>query len=255
MMHRGMAGRDDADLLGADEAARGLDAGDVAVAGAADAGDLAVLDDVDAARRGAARIAPGDRVVARRAAAPLQRRADHRIARVARNVERRAECLGLFRRQPFIVDAVQPVGVDMALQHLDVVDIVREHHDAARRIHDVVVEILAEPVPQLHRVVVDAGALVVEIVGADDGGVAAGIAAAEPALLQHRDIGDAVLLGEVIGGGQPMAAGADDDDVVFLARLGRGPLLLPALVAAHRLARDGEYRIFPHAAGLCAERR
>ena len=35
-------------------------------------------------------------------------------------------------------------------------------------------------------------------------------------------------------------------------RLGRGPLLLPALVAAHRLARDGEYRIFPHRASrLC----
>jgi hypothetical protein len=49
---------------------------------AADAGDLAILDDVDAAIRRAARIAPGDRVVAGGAAAPLQRRADDRIARV-----------------------------------------------------------------------------------------------------------------------------------------------------------------------------
>ena len=43
-----------------------------------------------------------------------------------------------------------------------------------------------------------------------------------------------------------MPAGADDDDVVFLPRLGRGPLLLPALVAAHGFAGDGKYRIFPH---------
>src|SRR2546430_15357788 len=44
------------------------------------------------------------------------------------------------------------------------------------------------------------------------------------ALLQHRDIGDAVLGREIIGGGQAVAAGADDDDVVFPLRLGRGPL-------------------------------
>ena len=231
---------------------RRLDAGDRAVGGALDALHLAVLDDVHAARRGAARITPGDRVVAGRAAAPLQRRAHDRIARVFRDVERRAEFLRLLGRQELVVDAVQPVGVDVALQHLEVVHIVRQHHDAARRIHDVVVQILGEPVPQLQRVVVDAGALVIEVVGADDGGVAAGIAAAEPALFQHRDIGDAVLLGEVVGGGEAMAAGADDDDIVFRARLGRGPLLLPALVAAHGLPGDGKYRIFPHAVSMAS---
>ena len=36
------------------------------------------------------------------------------------------------------------------------------------------------------------------------------------ALLQHRDIGDAVLLGEVIGRGETMPA-ADDDHVVVTA--------------------------------------
>ena len=57
-------------------------------------------------RVGAARIAPGDRIVPRGAAAPLQRRADDGIADVGRDVERRAERLGLLRRQPFVVDAV-----------------------------------------------------------------------------------------------------------------------------------------------------
>ena len=46
------------------------------------AGHLAVLDDVDAARVGAAREAPGHRVVPRRAAARLQQPAGHREARV-----------------------------------------------------------------------------------------------------------------------------------------------------------------------------
>jgi hypothetical protein len=54
--------------------------------------------------------------VPRRAAAPLQRRADDRIAQVRRDVERRAELLRLLRRQPLVVDAGEPVGVDVALQ-------------------------------------------------------------------------------------------------------------------------------------------
>ena len=45
-----------------------------------DPGDLAILDDVDAERVGGARIAPGDRVVPRHAAAALQGRAEHRVA-------------------------------------------------------------------------------------------------------------------------------------------------------------------------------
>ena len=67
-------------LRRADQAARGLERLHGAVRVAADAGDLAVLDDVDAERVGRARIAPGDRVVPRRAAAALQRRAHHRVA-------------------------------------------------------------------------------------------------------------------------------------------------------------------------------
>ena len=62
---------------------RGLDPDDPAACGA-DRRHLAILDDVDAARVGGAGIAPGDRVVPRHPAAPLQRRAEHRVARVAR---------------------------------------------------------------------------------------------------------------------------------------------------------------------------
>src|SRR5690349_13545575 len=82
-----------------------------------------------------------------------------------------------------------------------------------------------------------------EIVGADDGGVAAGIAAADPALFQDRHIGDAEFLGEVVGGGQPVAAAADDDDVVFALRLRAAPSLLPVLVIAERVPHQGEDRI------------
>ncbi|MCY1292612.1 hypothetical protein D9M70_418460 [compost metagenome] len=128
----------------------------------------------------------------------------------------------------------------MALERLLVVDVVRQHHDAARRIHDVVVQILRQVFPELQRMLVDVHALFIEIVGPDDRGVATGIAAADPTLFEHRDIGDAVLLGEVIGRTEAMATTADDDRIILFARLRRRPLRRPPLVAAQRLARHGE---------------
>jgi hypothetical protein len=136
--------------------------------------------------------------------------------------------------------------MNVTLQHLDVMDIVRQHHDAAGRVHGVVVEVLGEIVPQLQRMVIEARAFVIEIIRADDGGVAAGIAAAQPALFDHGNVGDAVFLGEVIGGAETMPAGADDDDVVFRFRFGRGPVLFPAAVAPQGFTGDGEGRVFAH---------
>ena len=67
-------------LLVADWPPGGLDPCDRARRIAADRGHLAVLDDVDAELVGGARIAPGDRIVARDAAAALQGGADDRVA-------------------------------------------------------------------------------------------------------------------------------------------------------------------------------
>ena len=138
-----------------------------------------------------ARVAPGDRVVACGAAAPLQRRAHDRIARGPARVEQRLEPLDLLGRQELAVDPVQPVGMAAAPDLLQVVHGMGEVHHAALAEHDVVVQLLAQALPELDRVVVDPGALVPQVVGADDRGVAPGVAAAEPALLEHRDVGDA----------------------------------------------------------------
>ena len=80
--------------------------------------------------------------------------------------------------------------------------------------HGVVVEVLLQALPQLHRPLIERNVAGKEIVGADDGGVAPDIAASEPTLLQHGNVGDAVFLGEVERRRQPVPTAADDDDVI-----------------------------------------
>ena len=55
----------------------------------------------------------------------------------------------------------------------------------------------------------------------------------------------AVVLGEVIGGRQPMAAAADDDHVIARLRLWRAPGRLPAGVTAQAFPEQAECRIAP----------
>ena len=136
----------------------------------------------------------------RRSAAPLERGTENGIACIWSNAERRAVGLGFLGRQPFIVDAIQAVGVNVTLEALHIMDIVREHHHAALGVHHVEIEVLRKPVPQLQGMIVEVRALIIEIVGPNDGRVAPGVSATQPTLFNHRDIGDAVAACQIIGG-------------------------------------------------------
>ena len=85
-------------------------------------------------------------------------------------------------------------------------------------------EVLLEALPELQRVLVDGGRLVEQVVRADDRGVAGHVAAAEPSALEDRDVGDAVVLGQVVGGGQAVATAADDHDLVCGPGFGGAPV-------------------------------
>jgi hypothetical protein len=193
----------------------------------------------------------GPRVVSRRpshsprprhrggpAAAALERGAAHRIADLRIRVQDRAEGLHLGGRQVLAVDAVEPERVDAALRLADVDLIVAEVEHAALREHDVVVELLAEPFPELQRVLVECRTLVPEIVGADDRRVAAGVAKPDRALLEHGDIRDPVLLGQIVGGGEAVATAADHDDVIGGLGLGLAPGRPPRLVVTERVPEE-----------------
>jgi len=121
--------------------------------------------------------------------------------------------------------------------------IVGEAEQAALAEHDVEVERLAQALPQLEGMLVEVRALVPEIVRAHDGGVATGVAAADPALLEHGDVADAMLLGEVVGGGETVAAAADDDHVVFRAGLRAAPGRRPVAMMGQGVAGEAEDRV------------
>jgi len=55
-----------------------------------------------------------------------------------------------------------------------------------------------------------------------------------------------MVLGQVVGGRQPVAAGADDDYLVMRLRIGAAPGALPVLVITERLFRNGKGGIAFH---------
>src|SRR5258706_2829862 len=150
----------DSDLLGTNEAARSLDAFDRASRTAPDAGDLTILDDIYTAGIGCAGIAPSNRIMARGAPATLKRAAKDRITHRSANVQRRTELLAFLRTEPLVVDSVQSICMNVPFEALHVLDIVGQHQNAARRVHDVIVQSLRQTLPQFQRVLVKSGALV-----------------------------------------------------------------------------------------------
>ena len=84
-------------------------------------------------------------------------------------------------------------------------------------VHDVEIEFVGQLLVQLHRRAVKGHPFRRQVVGADNCGIARGVAAPQVGFLQHRDIGDAVVFGQVIGGGHTVPAAANDHNVIVIA--------------------------------------
>ena len=78
-------------------------------------------------------------------------------------------------------------------------------------------------------------------IGADGHGVPPRVAPAQPTLLQHRDIGDAVLLCKEISRTEAVAPASDNDNVVFAPGIGASPHLLPITMSRQGVSRQGKY--------------
>ncbi|MNN23296.1 hypothetical protein D3C81_1366890 [compost metagenome] len=241
----GVTGGDHADALGADEAFVGFHTDDRAVF-LAEADHFGLLDQVDAQGVGSAGEAPGHGIVTGNAATALYGGAEDRVAGVLRAVQVRDFGRNLGSVQQLAIHAVEAVGADPTLGVTHVLQGVAQVVNAALGEHHVVVQVLGQALPQLHGVLVQVRRLVPQVVGTHDGGVTGGVAAAQVALLDHGNVGDAVLFGQVVGRGQAMAATADDNHVVDLFRGWRAPHALPVLVVAEGVLEKAEARVTLH---------
>jgi hypothetical protein len=120
----------------------------------------------------------------------------------------------------------------------------RQHDQAALTQHDVEVEVLGQTFVQLQREVVETCAFREQIIGTHNGGVASRVAAADPAALQECDVGEAVVLGKIIRGGEPMPAAAHDNGVITGTRRGICPRRRPVPVPRERAAQQRPRRVF-----------
>ena len=199
-----------------------------------EAGDRTVLHDVHAQRRCAARIAPGHRVVPHRPGAALDEAAQDGEARGpcrVTEIQAGLQVTHLPRVEQFGVDAIAQHRVRPAGLRVEVMPGVGQGQHAALAEHDVEVQFTRELFVLLQRELVEACAFGVQIVRAHDGRVAPGVAAPDPAGLEHGDVGDAMIPGQVVRRGQTVPATADDDHVVAWLRLGVAPRGSPVAVA------------------------
>src|SRR5437763_1500560 len=127
-----------------------------------------------------------------------------------------------------------------------------EIEHAARAVHHVEVELARKPFPKLQRELVEMRIGIEVVVRADDRRVAARVAAAKPALLQHGDIADAVLPREVVRRRKTVASATDNDRVVLLFRRWTAPCARPVRVTVERAADEREDRIAFHRGGARA---
>ena len=227
-----------ADFACTDEAFSGLHAQTFALFDL-EAGDLAILEDVDPVLVGAARVTPGHRVMAHRAAAPLRQTALDGEAGVV-EIEERVFAFDRVEVEIFGIRAVQLHRVAAPDEGVALRVGMDQVHDPALADHGVVVEILLKAFPKLEGKLVEGLIAVEQVIGADNGGVAPHIAAADPAFLDHRDFLLAENFRQIMGRGQPVPAAADDDDVVMGLRLRVAPGGRPAFMARQGLFDDFE---------------
>ena len=181
----------------------------------------------------------------RDSAALLPDAAIRQIAGIERSGHERQPFADLVRTPKFGVDPIELHRVGEPRGHLELSLRMRKIEDAALAQHHVEIELARQPFIEPEREVVEGDRFGIEIVRPHDGGVAAGVAAAEPALLDHADARALVSLREVIGGREPMAAAADDDEVVSRLGLRLAPRLRPTFVAGEALANESEGGITP----------
>ena len=212
---------------------------------AADRGNFTFLDYVHAHIRARPCVAPRNSIVTRRARTVLPQSPQNGVTRTI-DIDDRHQLLDPLRPDELGLHALQRIGMCRALIATDFVLGLCQHHHPARAVHDVIVQILAHRLVERARLFVDRCRRILQIVGADDRGIPARVAATQPAFFDDRHIGDPEVLAKVIGSRQTMPASTDDDDVIFFLRFRARPSAFPSAVISERFTRNGKYGVTFH---------
>ena len=113
------------------------------VPSALEAGDFAVLQDIDTEAVGAARKAPGDRIMAGRSAAALQEGTQDGISRCRPHGEIGHHARHILAGEDLGIDAVADQSVDSMLGEFQLMAVVDQHHPATLAEHDVEIQLAA----------------------------------------------------------------------------------------------------------------
>ena len=186
-------------------------------------GHLGALVDVRAQLRGAAREPPDHGVVAHDPARGVEHAAEDGEARAVGDVQRRDEFLALLG-----VDQLAVHPVELGRRHVHAEGLqgrvaVGQVEVPAVVEHQVEVQLFGEQRPEVEGLLVERDVLLGALVGAHDGRVAAGRAAADEFFLDDGHVRDAVAARQEIGRGQPVQPAADDHGVVAGLEGGRFP--------------------------------
>ena len=198
-----------------------MDRGHAAVLGF-DVVHFGVRMDFDAQPVGAARVTPHHRVVADDAARRVVQRGLNRGVGVRTDVHGRHHAFDLVRKDQAAVHVEQGVvlGPQTQAVHAGVGMRQREMPDLGEQ--DVEIHFLRQGFVQAQTLGVERNGLRGAVIGAQNGGVPAAVAAADVAAVDDRDVGHA-LFAEVVGRGQAVHAGTDDDDVVAILEIVPAP--------------------------------
>jgi hypothetical protein len=198
---------------GADAAAGGLHAGDLAVFGV-DGGGFGLLVDVHAVFGAPLGQAPDNGVMAHDAAGRMVHGPVDGKGDIFGDVQCRHHLFGLFGIDQMALHAVELGRGDGHAGRLHGRLAVHEVQVAAVVEHEIEVQLLGEHRPKVQRLLVKRNVVLRPLVGPHDRRVSAGTAEPDEALFNDGNIREAVLLRQVVGRGEPVQAAADDHRIV-----------------------------------------
>jgi len=194
-----------------------------------DPADLGLLVNLHALPVRSAGIGPGDCVVPRDRSGRMEKGTVNRgLVATAAQVHFRNLLLNELRVHHLAVDTERLVDLGSPALGSQRGRGMCQREMAAACVKEVEVQFAREALEQFNAGLVKPRSLVGQVIGSHNGGIAAGTPSADVALLQHGDVMDSMVPGQVIGGSKPMSTSPDNDGVIPVGQL-RGAAEHPAL--------------------------